>query len=92
MPISTANATMMTRAEMIKPWIMGLMPDFLISLTLVLSPMAANAATIKNLLDTRMVVEIATGIRPILLTIAMAKKPRINQGMIEETLEKEGLV
>ena len=50
MPISTSSATITTNAEMMNPWIIGRMPDFLRLENEVLSPMAANALTISNLL------------------------------------------
>ena len=58
------------------------MPDFLISLKLVLSPIAASAATIKNLLVFFAAAEMPDGIIPKLLTIANAKNPKINHGKI----------
>lgn len=48
--ISTTRATTTTRAEIINPCIIGLAPDFFILLNEVLSPIAARAHTIKNLL------------------------------------------
>ena len=52
MPIkySTTMATMTTSAEMINPCSIGAMPDFFISLKLVLRPIAASAETMRNLL------------------------------------------
>ena len=61
---------------------MGAKPDFFISLKLVLSPIAASADTIKNLLTSFIPEETACGITPKLLITARARNPRINQGII----------
>ena len=47
---STAIATITTSSEMIKPCSMGRMPERAISLKLVLRPIAASAAIMRNLL------------------------------------------
>lgn len=82
MQISTTNATTTTNAEMIKPWIMGRMPDFFILEKEVFRPMAASAHTIRNLLVALVPDTTAVGMGNRLATRAIAKKPRMNQGKI----------
>ena len=82
MPISTRSATITTNAEMMNPWIIGRMPDFLRLENEVLSPMAANALTIRNLLTLFVPDTIAEGIENTLATIDMARNPKMNQGKI----------
>ena len=50
MKYSTASATRTTSAEIRKPCTIGAAPDFFISAKLVLSPTAASAVTMRNLL------------------------------------------
>ena len=80
--ISTTRATITTSADIIKPCIIGLIPDFFISLNDVLRPIAARAQTIKNLLTDFVVATISAGIVNILATIDIAKNPKMNQGKI----------
>src|SRR5574344_2148614 len=79
---STAMATTTTSAEMMKPWIMGAMPDFRISLKLVFRPIAASADTMRNLLTSFMQEETRSGMTPRLLTAVRARNPKINHGII----------
>ena len=79
---STAIATMTTNADIINPWSMGRKPELLISLKLVLSPMAASAATIKNLLVDFKADAILSENPIVLFITARAIKPNINHGMI----------
>ena len=51
MKYSTASATRTTSAEIRKPCTIGAAPDFFISAKLVLSPTAASAVTMRNLLS-----------------------------------------
>ena len=62
--ISTTRATT-TSADIIKPCIIGLIPDLFISLNDVLRPIAARAQTIKNLLADFVVVTISVGIHSV---------------------------
>lgn len=80
--ISTKRATTTTKAEIINPCIIGLMPDFFISLNEVLSPIAASAQTIKNLLTDLVAETTSVGIENILAIIAIAKNPKMNHGKI----------
>ena len=80
--ISTTRATITTSADIINPCIIGLIPDFFISLNDVLRPIAARAQTIKNLLTDFVAVTISVGIVKMLATIYMAKNPQMNQGKI----------
>ena len=77
---STARATITTNADIMKPCIIGLMPDFFISLKSVFIPIAAKAATIRNLLMSFSVLDTAEGIKPKLFIIATPTKASINQG------------
>ena len=84
MPIatSTSSATITTKAEMIKPWIMGRMPAFFMLEKDVFKPIAAKAQTIRNLLAVFVPDTTVAGIGNTLATIDIARKPRINQGNI----------
>ena len=84
---STAIATTTTSAEMINPCSMGAIPDLFISLKLVLSPIAASAEIIRNLLTSFIPAETAAGMTPRLLIAVKAKNPRINQGKILRMLK-----
>ena len=57
-------------------------PAFFISLKDVLTPIAANAQTIINLLAFLVTDTTAAGIGKILATMDIAKNPKINQGNI----------
>ena len=81
-PISTRRATTTTKAEIIKPWSMGLGPAFFSLPKDVLHPMAAKAQTIKNLLRLLVWVTSSAGIENRLATPDIAKNPRINHGKI----------
>ena len=73
---------------MVKPCIIGLVPDFFMLEKDVLSPIAAKAQTIRNLL-VRLVKETTVdGTVNTLATIAIPKNPRINQGNILVNLSK----
>ena len=73
---------MTTNAEMVNPCIIGLVPDFFILENDVLSPIAAKAQTIRNLL-VRFVKETTdAGTVNMLATMAIPKNPRMNQGNI----------
>lgn len=80
--ISTRSATITTSAEIVKPWIIGLVPDFFMLENDVLSPIAAKAHTIRNLLVRLVRDTTDAGTVNILATIAIPKNPRINQGNI----------
>ena len=67
---------------MMKPWIMGRMPDFFISEKDVFRPIAASAHTIRNLLADFVPETRAAGMLNMLATIDMARKPSMNQGNI----------
>ena len=67
---------------MINPWIIGRMPAFFISLKDVLSPMAANALTIRNLLMLFVSETNPAGIVKMLAITDIPTKPKINQGKI----------
>ena len=82
MHISTNNATTTTSAEIIKPWIIGRIPDFFMLEKEVFKPMAAKALTMRNLLTVFVPDTTAVGIENMLATIDIARKPRINQGNI----------
>ena len=69
-----------------KPCIIGLIPDFFISLKLVPNPIAASAVIIRNLLNSFAPEESAAGITPKLLVIASAINPMINHGNSVHTL------
>ena len=61
MQISTRRATTTTRAEMINPCSIGRTPAFFMLENEVLSPIAANAHTIKNLLTRLVSATVAAG-------------------------------
>ena len=61
----TSRATITTRAEMIKPWIIGLIPDFFMLANDVLRAIAAGADTIRNLLIFLVAATSAVGIENI---------------------------
>ena len=65
---------------MTKPWSMGLAPDLHSLEKSVLSPIAARAATIRNLLIVFRMDAVEVGIRPMLQRSDMARKPRMNHG------------
>ena len=77
---------MTTSTEMIKPWIIGRIPDFFNPEKDVLRPIAASAQTIRNLLTDFVPLTTAAGIENTLATTDIARKPRINQGKIFENL------
>ena len=67
---------------MIKPWIIGLIPDFFMLENEVLRPIAARADTIRNLLIFLVMETTSAGMGRMLATTDMARKPRMNQGKI----------
>ena len=73
---------MTTSAEIIKPCIIGRMPDFLKLENAVFRPIAARALTIRNLLAVFVPETVSAGISKMLATIDIATKPSINQGKI----------
>ena len=82
MAISTARATITTKAEMINPWSIGRIPAFFMLAKEVFKPIAANAHTIRNLLRVLVADTISAGTETTLATSAIARKPRINHGKI----------
>ena len=82
MQISTTRATTTTSAEIINPWTIGLAPDFFMLEKEVFSPIAARAQTIMNLLALLVKEVSSAGISRMLARIAIARKPRMNQGNI----------
>ena len=85
MPImySTPMATRTTNVEMMKPCSMGLAPERQSDLKLVFRPMAARAATIRNLLMVFRPETSPAGRRPRLVSRDMARNARMNQGKME---------
>ena len=80
--ISTKRATTTTKAEIIKPWTIGRIPAFFMFEKEVLSPMAASAHTMRNLLAVFVPDTTGAGIEKTLAATDMARKPKINQGNI----------
>ena len=76
----------MTISERINLCNNGSMPALRKSPKLVLSPMAAKAEIIKNLLISFRVLETLNGINPKLFIIAKATKPNMNQGITDLSL------
>ena len=66
-----------------KPWSMGLAPDLQRDLKLVFKPIAARAATIKNLLTVFIAAVKAAGRRPMLVKPDITRKKTINQGKMD---------
>ena len=62
------------------PWSIGFAPDLQRALKSVLMPMAASAATMRNLLTDLSAAARLAGMRPRLVRPDMAKKPRMNHG------------
>ena len=81
-PISTRSATITTSADIIKPWIIGRIPDLFKLENDVFKPIAANALTIRNLLTLLVPLTTASGMENTLATTDIARNPRINQGNI----------
>lgn len=79
---STRSATITTNAEIMKPCIIGRIPDFFKLENDVFSPMADSAHTIKNLLVVFVPETTVVGIEKMLATMDIARKPRINHGKI----------
>ena len=77
---SPPMATSTTSSEMMKPCSIGFAPDLHRSAKLVLRPMAASAATIRNLLMLLSVAARGAGMTPREHKIDIARKPRINHG------------
>ena len=73
-------ATRTTSSEMMKPWSIGFAPDLHSAAKFVLRPMAASAATIRNLLMLLSVVARPAGMTPTLHRMDIARKPRMNHG------------
>ena len=65
---------------MMKPCSIGFAPDLHRSAKLVLRPMAASAATIRNLLMLLSVAARPAGMTPTLHRMDIARKPRMNHG------------
>ena len=79
--ISTRSATITTNAEIMNPWIIGLIPAFFISLNDVLTPIAAYAQTIMNLLASKIRFD-QTGINRLSNAISQAMNAYITNGYL----------
>ena len=83
MAYSTPIATSTTKSEIMNPCSMGFAPERHSARKSVFKPIAASAATIKNLLMLFSTAASAAGISLRLVSADIAKKPRMNQGKIE---------
>ena len=77
---STVIATITTNADIMNPWIIGLIPDFFISPISVFMPIAAREDVIRTLLISFKLADKEAEKRPILFNTDMPTNARINHG------------